>query len=275
MADKEAIIKQITDLRTALNKAQKTIGEQDKLLASGKIQREHSFRIDLADVINNEDVIKELKNIFSEMCDMHDAGEKTDKVLLSQFEDALHVIENLLASEEGALKDIFLDLKTELRDLQVEDKKSDAEQLGKLTSIITAIKGIRFDFPSQTIIAGITKPIIDAIRTIKIPTFSLPKNPEDAVPVRLSDGDKFYEAVTQVFGGGGGGGNTPHVGGPNGQDYVPTMSGLSLPQFDFMSLAINSATETYTFKKSNTLVATVTIVYTDATRADILTVTKT
>lgn len=55
-------------------------------------------------------------------------------------------------------------------------------------------------------------------------------------------------------------------------------SGIGIPAWDYLSLSISSATETYTFKTggaSGTTVATVTIVYTDATRADILTVTKT
>lgn len=55
-------------------------------------------------------------------------------------------------------------------------------------------------------------------------------------------------------------------------------SGLSIPAFDYVSLSIASATETYTFKtggSGGTTVATVTIVYTDSSRADILTVTKT
>lgn len=55
------------------------------------------------------------------------------------------------------------------------------------------------------------------------------------------------------------------------------ITGLGLPNFDYVSLGIVSATETYTFKSggaSGTTVATVTVVYTDATRTDISTVTK-
>lgn len=54
---------------------------------------------------------------------------------------------------------------------------------------------------------------------------------------------------------------------------------LALPQFDYLAMVIAPAgTETYTFKtggSGGTTVATVVIVYTDATRADISTVTKT
>lgn len=57
-----------------------------------------------------------------------------------------------------------------------------------------------------------------------------------------------------------------------------TANGLSLPSWDYMSLGISSETETYTFKtggSGGSTVATVTIVYTDSGRTDILTVTKT
>lgn len=54
--------------------------------------------------------------------------------------------------------------------------------------------------------------------------------------------------------------------------------GLSIPIWDYMSLAVSGDTETYVFKNGGSggsTVATVTIVYTDATRATISTVTKT
>lgn len=57
------------------------------------------------------------------------------------------------------------------------------------------------------------------------------------------------------------------------------ISSLGLPSYDYVSMTISPATtETYVFKSggaSGTTVATVVIVYTDSTRADISTVTKT
>ena len=54
---------------------------------------------------------------------------------------------------------------------------------------------------------------------------------------------------------------------------------LGLKSYDYVSMAISpSTTETYTFKSggaSGTVTNTVVIVYTDSTRADISTVTKT
>jgi hypothetical protein len=62
-------------------------------------------------------------------------------------------------------------------------------------------------------------------------------------------------------------------------DSKVSISGISLPQFDYVAMVISPATtETYTFKtggSGGTTVATIVIVYTDSTRADISTVTKT
>jgi hypothetical protein len=56
-------------------------------------------------------------------------------------------------------------------------------------------------------------------------------------------------------------------------------SGIGIPAYDFVSMVISpSDTETYTFKtggSDGSTVATVIIVYTDSTRIDISTVTKT
>ncbi len=55
--------------------------------------------------------------------------------------------------------------------------------------------------------------------------------------------------------------------------------GFNLSQYDYISVAYpNSTTETYTFKlggSGGTLVATVTLVYTDSTKEDLSTATKT
>ena len=62
------------------------------------------------------------------------------------------------------------------------------------------------------------------------------------------------------------------------EDAHPMAVGIGLPPYDYVSLSIVSATETYTFNKNGsggTTVATVVIVYTDSTRTDISTVTKT
>lgn len=60
---------------------------------------------------------------------------------------------------------------------------------------------------------------------------------------------------------------------------VQTISGLSLPKYDYVSLALTDAdTETYTFKtggSGGTTVATVVINYTDSTKTTIVNVTKT
>ena len=64
----------------------------------------------------------------------------------------------------------------------------------------------------------------------------------------------------------------------NFEDAHPISFGMGLPPYDYVSLAINSATETYTFKVNGSggaTVATIVVVYTDSTRNDISTITKT
>lgn len=54
--------------------------------------------------------------------------------------------------------------------------------------------------------------------------------------------------------------------------------GINLPVYDFVDRVLVSDTETYKFRtsgSSGTLVATITVVYTDTTLSDILTVAKT
>jgi len=63
------------------------------------------------------------------------------------------------------------------------------------------------------------------------------------------------------------------------EESLAKLVGLVLTEFDYVSVAYPSGdTETYTFKlggSGGTTVATVTVVYTDATKADLSTVTKT
>jgi len=65
----------------------------------------------------------------------------------------------------------------------------------------------------------------------------------------------------------------------DGSKWVAQSSGLGLPAYDYVSLTISpSTTETYVFKQGGsggTTVATVVIEYTDATRATMVSVTKT
>lgn len=59
---------------------------------------------------------------------------------------------------------------------------------------------------------------------------------------------------------------------------VSLSSGLSLPEYDYLSVDYtNSTTETYTFKSGGsggTTVSTIVVVYTDSTKENVSTVTK-
>lgn len=67
---------------------------------------------------------------------------------------------------------------------------------------------------------------------------------------------------------------------PNTLAILSEPSGLKIPDYDYVSMALSAGdtTETYTFKtggSGGTTVATVTIVYTDSTRDVLSSVTKT
>lgn len=70
------------------------------------------------------------------------------------------------------------------------------------------------------------------------------------------------------------------VSGTTGAMLVESSLGLSIPEYDYVSMALSvgDTTETYTFKdggSGGTTVATVVIVYTSSTRSVLSTVTKT
>lgn len=75
-------------------------------------------------------------------------------------------------------------------------------------------------------LSKMSSPIVEAITCLeeKVNTLRLPKEAKDAIPVRLSNGEQFYEAITQIVnpGGGvvGGGGNVPKVTLSGGQQAV-------------------------------------------------------
>jgi hypothetical protein len=64
------------------------------------------------------------------------------------------------------------------------------------------------------------------------------------------------------------------------QDPIDTLSGLSIPTYNYVSMTLSAGdtTETYVFKtggSGGTTVATVVVVYTDSSREVLSTVTKT
>lgn len=196
-----------------------------------------------------------------------------------------------------------------------------ATKIGSLDGIVDAIKRNKVEYPKQidvkvtnthdmpksvfnvpslfdirkpTWIDTITSPIkavnskmdqvLQAIKNVK-----MSEDPEKPIAVRLSDGKKFYEAITQVFGGTQGNIiNIPKVTLSGGQQAIPVANpdgtdisgGIGLDQYDYVSMALSvgDTTETWTFKtggSGGTTTNIVVVVYTDSARTDILTVTKT
>lgn len=265
--DNKTIVTNIKKQIFALQEENKKLKEQ---INSGTMSREHVIK--LQDTVNTSEVIKELETLNEQMTILSDSTDKASMVYL----DAIQKLINKISVQYQALETCITDQPTNvIKQLQVIEKTINRIALDEGSEqrrMIQALKDSKTPFPVQALsnaIARVLIPLID-----RMPKIVWPKDAKDAIAVRLSDGEKFYEAVTQVFGGGSGGGGTPKVD-LNGQESVPIASGLYLPHYDFVSLSIAGATETYTFKLKNSTVATVVIVYTDSTRADISTVTRT
>lgn len=122
------------------------------------------------------------------------------------------------------------------------------------------------------------RPIKDLLEDIrdKIQPIKFPTKASEAIPVRLSDGKDFINQLTQWVQSGGGGGSMPKTRDNAGKEYGLITSGLSLPQYTSVTMALSggNATEIYTFKDGTNTVATVTIVYIDSTRDTLSSVTK-
>ncbi len=232
------------------------------------------------------DVAKELKGLKTVIQDSNEEliatfVEGTKRVLKKPEKDETPAIRSLEKNTTEVLKNIKLG---------VDGMKDGIKEVER------GVKAIKL--PSNTDFratgAMLKLPIKELTRTIE--SFSLPKEAKDAIPVRLSDGENFYKALDQViqqFTGGGGssyafdlqGGSPTKAAtvsipiGDKNRDAIVSVSGLSLPPFDYVAMVLSpNTTETYTFKTggaSGTTVASVVIVYTDSTRADISTVTKT
>lgn len=171
---------------------------------------------------------------------------------------------------------------------------------------VTNLDEIRFEFPKIKFptLFDIVKPkwleplldkyrqdpidlskILDAIKGLG--NFRLPKEAKDAIPVRLSNGKEFYEAVTQLFGGGGGGkaykkANSELTEGLVDSDrhvQVDQVSSILQESYDYVAVTYpTTSSEVYTFKtggSGGTTVHTITLNYTDATKASLSTVART
>ncbi len=175
--------------------------------------------------------------------------------------------------KEEIAKERQLDIKNPVKEVRVSNFPVFPKPVFKIPDIFKIEKPDWLDF------SPITKTIDDLVQTVK--SFAWPKDPTDPIAVRFSDGEKFIEDLVKVVQtGGGGGASVPRYSGKDGRDYVPTVSTLSLPQFDYVSMALSAAdtTETYTFRvagSTGTVVATVVVVYTTSGRTVISTVTKT
>ena len=115
-------------------------------------------------------------------------------------------------------------------------------------------------------------------KSVEESVVEFPTEADNPISVRLSDGERFYNAIPNAIRSFASGASIPKVDLGSNEEAASVASGLTLRPYDYVSLNISSATETYTFKRNGsggTTVNTVVIVYTDSGRTDISTVTKT
>lgn len=143
-------------------------------------------------------------------------------------------LEELL--EQSDMADELIKTRELLRRLfeELGSKLEKLDNISEIKKVVSAISNIKFEtktpivnIPSEFTVRrptwleairdlmsvkSIDSKIEQIVKSIKTLSFNFPKKAEDAIPVRLSDGEKFYSAITQVFGGmTGGGGSTPKV----------------------------------------------------------------
>jgi hypothetical protein len=99
------------------------------------------------------------------------------------------------------------------------------------------------------------------------------KEIQDAIPVRLASKDLrfFYDAMTTVMGSGGGSTDVGLL-----QQIIDAIEALGGTWYDNIGVTYPDVDEeVYTYKLGLVTVQTITVVYTDATKVDLLSVTKT
>lgn len=158
-----------------------------------------------------------------------------------------------------------------------------------ILGLYNAILGIQISVPQASI--NIPAPVVNvAPNNVEIdvsgilnalePLKYLSDRPTKPISVRMSDGQKFVRAITELKK------STDQLGvvyaGSSGisQDEMRVVSqessGLSIPKFDSMTRTLTSPTEeTYTYSRGGSTVSTVVITYTDSSLSTLLTVAKT
>lgn len=89
-------------------------------------------------------------------------------------------------------------------------------------------------------IGNLFQPVIDAIKNIKFNEFKLPRLASEAIPVRLSNGKKFYDAISYAVGGAV---DTSDLSKEAKQDITNTKLDSLLAKVDLLQAELNQKTE--------------------------------
>jgi len=196
------------------------------------------------------------------------------EIAVSNLEDLQDSIESLEGTLSKAIKDNSY---KPLESVTVKNIKDAVPTELKITNLSDIAK--YFNNLEQSIKNN--QPIVNVAKQ----DIAFPTDPKKPIAVRLSDGKKFYEAITAAVGGGGGGGSGTSFKDTTGKlVYVELTADGSIPvtvknsltpnvDFDYIDIQQTSATvETYVYKQggvSGTTVQTITVTYTDSTKNDL------
>jgi hypothetical protein len=188
--------------------------------------------------------------------------EYPDQIAVSNLKEVAEKIQELIDSKEEFPKEMRISNLGEIKG-EKEVKVSNLGDIGKLftTGLTGAVKAIR-ELGSKAFNAVVTGEVRITNKEI-----------QDAIPVRLASKDLrfFYDAMTTVMGSGGSSTDIGLL-----QQIIDAIEALGGTWYDTITVTYPvDTTEVYTYSLAAVTVQTITVVYTDNTKVDLLSVTKT
>lgn len=256
----KTILEKFDALEKSIKASKETIKEKDQII--DRLDTDVRVLRELGIAAQKDPVLVE--NLITALADFNKKDFFFKGALeVSNFKDVLDKLEALIGKEQ-----LPYPTKIEVTNLgdikpEKEVKVSNLGDLGKLftTGFTKAIDAI----------VGLGSKAFNAVVTGEVRITN--KEIQDAIPVRLASKDLrfFYDALTTVMGSGGGSSDQTLL-----QQIIDAINALGGDWYDLISITYPAGdTEVYTYSLGGVTVQTITVVYTDATKVDLLSVTKT
>jgi hypothetical protein len=167
------------------------------------------------------------------------------------------------------------DINVEVPEIKIPEIKVPEVKVNVEAPIVNVNNPEEIKVKEPTWISKIFTPIVEAIKNKVIPPVVFPKNANEAIPVRLSNGKKFYEILsnigTQIGGAVDTTGLATSANQTNGLQKTNISNTLITEPFNKIEATYpDTSTEVYTYKMDSTTVGVVTVVYTDAITKNII-----